>query len=273
MTVAELARWLPAIDDARRWSQSLAVLDAIVCEEQWLRIFSFDSRFGSGQAQASMWNGSGDEYSITFGEYGALVLGFDHTSELSASGQDPPALWPGLFTGLPPVLAKVARQSVRTCEGVPEVTVALWRLAGDEQWRHGPVEYPTGCVHRYGTDHDGSGWLFKELDGRPGTYLAYAREIHERELPADAVTATMTVPPTPMAAAVTMGSMPGRTRVRQRRHHEADTSARGTWKGLCDGPDRSQGGSPVSSRRALGLLLQSGHCNIACDSIRHSSLS
>jgi hypothetical protein len=70
MTVAQLARWLPAIEDARRWSQSLAVLDAIVCEDRFYRYFSFDSQFGPGQAQASMYNGQGDEYSITFGEYG-----------------------------------------------------------------------------------------------------------------------------------------------------------------------------------------------------------
>ena len=82
MTVAQLARWLPAIEDARQCSQSLAVLDAIVCEDRWLRYFSFDSQFGSGQAQASMWNGEGDDYSITFGEYGALALGLDHESQL-----------------------------------------------------------------------------------------------------------------------------------------------------------------------------------------------
>lgn len=189
MTVAQLARWLPAIEDARRWSQSLAVLDAIVCEDRWLRYFSFDSQFGSGQAQALMANGSGDDYSITFGEYGALALGLDHESQLGGVfAQDPPAQWPALFTGIPPVLARVARQSVRTLEGLPEVTVALWRLAGDEQWRHGPVEYPPGWEHHYG-DPDGSGWLFKQLDGRTDSYLEYAREYFERQLPADAVTA------------------------------------------------------------------------------------
>jgi hypothetical protein len=189
MTVAQLARWLPAIEDARRWSQSLAVLDAIVCEDRFYRYFSFDSQFGPGQAQASMDNGQGDEYSITFGEYGALALGLDHESQLgSVFVQNPPAQWPALFTGIPPVLAKVARQCVYTLEGMPQVTVALWRLAGDEQWCHGPVEYPPKWEHHYG-DPDGSGWLFKPLDGRPGTYLEYASEYFERQLPADAVTA------------------------------------------------------------------------------------
>jgi hypothetical protein len=189
MTVAQLARWLPAIEDARRWSQSLAVLDAIVSEDRFYRHFSFDSQFGSGHAQASMDNGQGDEYSITFGEYGALALGLDHESQLGGVfAKNPSAQWPALFTGIPPVLAKVARQSVRTVEGMLEVTVALWRVAGDDQWRHGPVEYPPGWEHHYG-DPDGSGWLFDPLDGQPSTYLEYARGYFERQLPAGAVTA------------------------------------------------------------------------------------
>jgi hypothetical protein len=49
---------------------------------------------------------------------------------MSPFGQDPPAVWPGLLTGIPPVLARVARQAGFTVDGVPLVTVALWRLMG-----------------------------------------------------------------------------------------------------------------------------------------------
>jgi hypothetical protein len=57
---------LPAAGVVRRWSQSLAVLDAIMSGASEYRYFSFDREFGPGQALASMRNGSGDEYSITF---------------------------------------------------------------------------------------------------------------------------------------------------------------------------------------------------------------
>jgi hypothetical protein len=126
MTVAQLAGWLPAIEDARRWSQSMAVLDAIVEAEEGLRYFCFDSQLGPGRAQASMDNGGGDNYSITFTGGGAMVLGFAHETQLSPFGLDPPAPWPGLFTGLPAALAKLIPQSAHIFDGVPLVTVALW---------------------------------------------------------------------------------------------------------------------------------------------------
>jgi hypothetical protein len=61
MTASQLAARLPAIAVVRRWSQSLAMLDAIVCADWEYRYFSFDEESGPGQALASMRNGSGDE--------------------------------------------------------------------------------------------------------------------------------------------------------------------------------------------------------------------
>jgi len=109
MTAPHLAGRLPAIGVVRRWSQSLAVLDAIMSAEREDRYFSYDTEFGPGQALASMRNGSGDEYSITFTGDGAFLRGFDHESPLSPFSRTPPALWPGILTGLPAELAAVAQ--------------------------------------------------------------------------------------------------------------------------------------------------------------------
>jgi len=188
MTVARLADRLPAIGVVRRWSQSLAVLDAIMSAEREYRHFSFDAQFGPGHALASMRNGSGDEYSITFTNDGAFVRGFDHESPLSPFIRTPPALWRGLLMGLPASLATAAKEPAFTMGGVPMMTVALWRLAGDEQWRYGQIAYPQGWENEY-ADPDGSGWLFAELDGRAESYLQYASEFFEHQLPAGAVTA------------------------------------------------------------------------------------
>ena len=70
------------------------------------------------------------------------------------------------------------------------VTVALWRLAGDEQWHHGQIIYPRAWENEY-ADADGSGWLFAQLDGRAESYLQYASEYFDRQLPAGAVMAIM----------------------------------------------------------------------------------
>lgn len=188
MTAAQLADRLPAIGVVRRWSQSLAVLDAIMSAEREYRYFSFDAQFGPDQALASMRNGSGDEYSIIFTSDGAFVRGFDHESPLSPFIQTPRALWPGLLTGLPASLVAAAEEPAFTMEGVPVMTVALWRLAGDEQWHHGQIAYPQAWENEY-ADPDGSGWLFAQLDGRAESYLSYASEYFERRLLAEAVTA------------------------------------------------------------------------------------
>lgn len=190
MAVGELAARLPAISVVRRWSQSLAVLDAIICAEPQYRYFCFDSHSGPGRALAWMRNGEGDEHSITFTDGAAFMRGFDHESPVSPFGQTPPSLWPGLLTGLPEALKPAARDPAFTLEGVPLMTVALWRLAEDQQWRHGPVTFPRSW-QRENADPDGSDWLFAQLDGRADSYLEYASDYFERQLPGDAVTAVI----------------------------------------------------------------------------------
>ena len=190
MTAARLRTGCQPSASCSAGSQSLAVLDAVMSAEQEYRYYSFDAQFRPGQALASMDNGSGDEYSITFTGDGAFLRGFDHESPLSPFGQTPPALWPGLLTGLPAPLAALAQEPAFTLESEPMVTVALWRLAGDEQWHHGQIIYPRAWENEY-ADADGSGWLFAQLDGRAESYLQYASEYFDRQLPAGAVMAIM----------------------------------------------------------------------------------
>jgi hypothetical protein len=208
MTAARLADRLPAIGVVRRWSQSLAVLDAIMSAEREYRYFSFDAQFGPGHALASMRDGSGDEYSITFADDGAFVRGFDHGSPVSPFIRTPPALWPGLLIGLPASLAAAATEPAFTMGGVPMMTVALWRLAGDEQWHYGQITYPHGWENEY-ADPDGSSWLFAQLDGRAESYIQYASEYFEHQLPAGAVTAI--IEHRPLTAALVRALNPGRS--------------------------------------------------------------
>lgn len=190
MTAARLAARLPAIGVVRRWSQSLAVLDAIMSARREYRYFSFDAEFSPGRALASMRDGSGNEYLITFTADGAFVRGFDHESPLSPFIHSPPVLWPGLLTGLPASLAPVAQEPAFALAGVPLMTVALWRLAGEDRWHHGPIAYPPDWESEY-ADPDGADWLLAQLDGRSESYLQYASDYFERQLPAAAVSAVM----------------------------------------------------------------------------------
>ncbi len=71
MTAEDLAARLPDIATVRAWSQSLAALDAVLDPDPAYRWFSFDAGWGADEQVASMRNGSGDEYSVTFSPAGA----------------------------------------------------------------------------------------------------------------------------------------------------------------------------------------------------------
>ena len=175
MPVTTLAARLPDIETLRRWSQSLALLDAILSPDRSYRYFTFNAHLGDNKQLASMQNGSGDEYSIVFASEGALLRGFDHESEMSPFAQAPPAVWPGVIDQVPAEFQRLLSEAATG--DVPDVTVCLWRLAGDTKWRHGPVELPTTEG-----DPDGADWLFAELDGQAETYRSYALDYFEKEI-------------------------------------------------------------------------------------------
>lgn len=177
MPVMTVAARLPEIETVRRWSQSLAVLDAILSPDRSYRYFTFSAHSSHSDQVAAMQNGSGDEYSIVFTSDGACLRGFDHESEMSPFSQAPPAVWPGVADQVPAEFQRVIVEASARDGGVPAVTVCLWRLAGDAKWRHGPVELPTTDG-----DPDGADWLFAELDGQPETYRSYALDYFEKEI-------------------------------------------------------------------------------------------
>lgn len=182
MPVWNLASRLPEIETVRRWSQALAVLDAIVSPAPEYRYFSFNADW-DGDQLASMRNGSGDEYSIVFTGEGAVYLrGFDHEAAKSPFVRTPPRPWPGVVDDVPPAFRRFVTEPSFCIADVPAVTVCLWRSASDTDWKHGPVALPDA-----GGDPDGADWLFAELDGRAVTYQRYAREYFEKEIGVDVI--------------------------------------------------------------------------------------
>ena len=180
MSVEGFAVRLPEPATLRRWTRALAVLDAVMSPDWEYRWFSFDAAWGEGEQVASMRNGSGDDWSITFTAAGTYVRGFDHESALSPFAQTPQGLAPGVLDGLPDVLRGAAEEPAFTMADLPLVTVALWRLARDPFWSF-------GAAHPRPDGDDGGTWLFEQLDGRPETYRAFAAEYYERDLDVRAV--------------------------------------------------------------------------------------
>lgn len=95
-TARVVAAKLPAIPVVRRVSQAVAMLDAVLMPEGWLRYYSFAADWGgSGWALAQMRNGMGDDYLVALTPEGAFIKGFAHESAMSPGPSARPARGPG----------------------------------------------------------------------------------------------------------------------------------------------------------------------------------
>src|SRR5689334_10660936 len=74
---------LPGIENLRRLTQSIAMLDAIICPEWEYRFYSYNSKWGVGEQMASMRNGCGDHWFLLFDLNGAALVGFAHEYSLA----------------------------------------------------------------------------------------------------------------------------------------------------------------------------------------------
>lgn len=179
MTARALAARLPDPTTLRAWWQCLAALDAILSPDWEYRYFSFNAGWGDQEQMASMRNGSGDDCSVTFTPQGAYLRGFDHESPLSPWARTPPSPFPGLLEGVPAVLRPAAYELAWQLDGVPAVTLSLWRLTDDDRW------HAARAGGEAATLDDGSDQLLEVVDGQPDTYLAFAEEYYEPEQPLD----------------------------------------------------------------------------------------
>lgn len=190
MTVADVARRLPGIDELREHCRALATVEAVLSPEWEYRSYSFNSSWAPGEQMASMRDGSGNEWSAVFSTDGVYVRGFDHESPMSPYANDIP--WPGVLDSVPAVFQPVVTEPAFCDEdGMPVVTCCLWREGADTQWRHGAVEFPERS-----TDPDGADDLFALLTDRsPDAYVCFAEDYYEFDVDPAAVKAIFQLQP------------------------------------------------------------------------------
>ncbi|WP_394616253.1 hypothetical protein JNUCC0626_42340 [Lentzea sp. JNUCC 0626] len=173
MTAYDLARSLPAIPELRARCRALAAMDAVMDPDDDYRYYQYDADWAPGEEMASMQDGSGNEYSITFTAAGAFVRGFDHESDMSPYATDDGEPWPGVVDSVPEVFRACLEEPAFCDEETPRITVCLWREHGDTAWRHGEIDFPEN-------GDDGAGWMFALLtDGTPEAYRKWAQEYYE----------------------------------------------------------------------------------------------
>ena len=166
----------PDVPTFRRLTQSLAVLDAILSPVWEDRYYSFNSHWASGELMASMRNGQGDQWSAVINASGVILFGLDHESPMYR----PDNPWPGVLDGIPPEFTAFRDEPAFDTRNT---TFCIWRRAAAPAWERGPVQFPPG------DDPDGSAHLLRHLDGRPESYVTFAAEYYEVDVPLDAVAA------------------------------------------------------------------------------------
>ncbi|MBA9003476.1 hypothetical protein [Thermomonospora cellulosilytica] len=184
MTAHDVAQLLPDIARLHDLCRSLAVLEAILSPEWEYRYYSFNADWSCEEEMASMRNGSGDEYSIIFSPAGAYVRGFAHESVMSPYANEDHEPWPGVLDSVPEVFRSCVQEPAFCDEnGVPIVTVCLWRQADDDRWHVGEIDYPQNE-----SDPDGSADLFGLLTNpSPEAYQQFAEDYYEVPVDLEAV--------------------------------------------------------------------------------------
>jgi hypothetical protein len=171
---------LPDIAILKARSQSLAMLDAILCPEWEGRYFSYNAHWAPGEQMASMRDGQGSGYFLLFTQEGAIIKGFAVGSPMSPFRRDPPRLWPGVLESVPSAFARFLREPAFVLE---ETTFCLWRQATNSTWKQGAIDFPSA------QDPDGSQELLSLLCGEPHAYQSWAQDYYECEIPLAAVEA------------------------------------------------------------------------------------
>ncbi|WP_285499423.1 hypothetical protein [Actinokineospora sp. NBRC 105648] len=181
MTVYDLAQHLPPIDQLRARCIALAALDVLLSPDRDDRYHDHDPAWSPGTEVSVKRNGGGDEYSIAFTPAGAFVRGFDHESPMSPYATDDGQPWPGVLDRVPAVFQPCVDEPAFADEGVPSVTVCLWREHTDDRWHHGEIDFP-------GDGDDGADWLFSPLaDGTPEAFQEFAQDYYETSVDLAAV--------------------------------------------------------------------------------------
>jgi hypothetical protein len=167
---------MPDIEQAKRISQSAAMLDAIICPDDWeSRYFSFDSKWNKNIMMASMRDGSGNDYFMTFSSAGAILKGFDHESVMSPYAQDIERVWPGVLEQVPAEFSDFLKDAAFKLE---DTTFCIWQLTMGSGWQRGQIEFPTEK-----NANDGSSGMLWIFDAQPETYQKWAKEYYEVSVP------------------------------------------------------------------------------------------
>ncbi|MBE1555555.1 hypothetical protein [Sporosarcina limicola] len=156
-------------DELKKRMLTLAALDIIFCEEDWLRYYNFDSQWAPNVSLATIDNGSGDNLFILFASEGVIMKGFDHESGLSPYAREEDEVFPSIYDQTPASLLALLDDEAFEKE---DVTFCIWREINDTTWRKGDVQIPKD-------EEDGSEFLLSMIVKTPEDYVEWAQDYYD----------------------------------------------------------------------------------------------
>lgn len=151
------------------FSQSIALI-CLILEDKIQ--YSFNSKWSKDSMVFGMNNQQGEKFHILFNKYGAIILGFNHYSDITPYQHNPPKLWEGLIENVPKEFEEAINEP--TFETSTTVTYCIWRKYTDSSWKIGNIlEFQEMC-----DDFDGSSDLFL-LNGDRIQFFEWAKEFFE----------------------------------------------------------------------------------------------
>jgi hypothetical protein len=156
-------------------AKALAMVEAIVCPEWEDRYYSFNASWGEGEELGSMRNGSGDDWFLLFGPFGAAIKGLAHESPLAREK----AFAAEVQRQVPKAFSSFLNEPAF---GMDWISYCHWRGPKDAVWHK--VAHPDPALANV---KDGSEEYLALLHEPASSYVEFAKWYYEIELPLAAV--------------------------------------------------------------------------------------
>ena len=166
---------LPDIPILHARAKALAMVEAIVSPEWEGRYYSFNASWCEGEEMASMRNGSGDDWFLLFGPFGAAIKGLAHETPLAGDK----AFSAKVQNQVPKSFSTFLREPAF---GMDRLSYCYWRSPEDSAWlRVSPPDSTTRNVD------DGSEEFLALLLDPAYSYVEFAEWYYEKNLPLESV--------------------------------------------------------------------------------------
>jgi hypothetical protein len=160
-------------EDLRETLISLAALNIILCEEDWLRYHRYTRNWTENVEMAEIDNGAGDHLYILFTPQATVLKGFDHESPLSPYVREGHKLREGIYDNIPSNLLELLKDvSIQ----MDDATFCIWHEASDRNWKTGNISFDKD-------EDDGSGFLFGTILDSAEKFKDWADDYFEMDVP------------------------------------------------------------------------------------------